>query len=168
MRISHSFFLAVFFSLFILTLGCDSDEPALPKSPLDPQILIAHNQYRALVGVAGLEWSADLAAKALALVDGSACDLTFNTEGLGQNVSRPPDSFTAEEIVDMWANSIQFYDYDSDSCTALIGNCDSYTQIVWANSTFLGCAKASCFSIGRAVWVCLYDPPGNIPGERPY
>ena len=85
MRITHSFFLAVFFSLFILALGCDSDEPVIPKPVRDPEILILHNQWRALVGVAGLEWSEDLVEKARALLNSDSCVWLINTEGFGQN-----------------------------------------------------------------------------------
>ena len=169
MRITHIFFLPAVFSLFILALGCGSDEPVIPKPPGDPQMLIAHNQYRALVGVAGLEWSEDLAAKAIALLEASTCMITNNSEGLGQNSMLAQESFSMEEITDVWASNLEFYDYENDSCTTLTGNCDSYKQIVWANSKTLGCAKASCFNTnGFAIWVCLYDPLGNIPGERPY
>lgn len=159
-----------FAALFILELGCDSETPIVMQPPPDPEILIAHNKWRSVVGVADLEWSEDLANKAMALLNGSTCELFINTEGLGQNGSHSFGGLNAEEVIDIWASNIQFYDYDSDSCTALIGNCESYKQIVWANSTSLGCASATCFnnSTNTKMWVCLYDPPGNIPGERPY
>ena len=178
MRIAHSFFSTAFFSLFILALRCGSDEPVLPKSTADPQILIAHNQYRALVGVAGLEWSEDLAEKARALIKTDSCEWLQNTEGLGQNAARvvfaQGNETTPERIVELWAGTgIKYYIYDLDSCTIpRTGGrggheCDRYKQIVWANSKTLGCANLRCFP-NRKIWVCLYDPPGNIPGERPY
>ena len=117
MRITH-IFLAVLLSLFILVPGCGSDEPILPKPPMDSQMLIAHNQWRALVGVAELEWSKDLAEKALALIKTDSCETLMNTEGLGQNTLSLGSSVTQEFIVDAWAKiGSQYYIYDLDSCT---------------------------------------------------
>ena len=172
MRLAYIIFLIAFF-----ILGCDSDEPqAIPPSP-DPEILVAHNKWRSRVGVADLEWSEDLAKKAMALIDNNTCLWVNNTEGLGQNTTRittlmgdPP---TPQSVADSWASGFQHYIYDLDSCTfPLLGGleqmaCDSYKQVVWANSFFLGCASVRCFP-DRVGWVCLYDPPGNIPGEKPY
>ncbi len=165
MRLAYIIFLAF---LFILELGCDSDTPIVMQPPPDPEILIAHNKWRSRIGVADLEWSEDLAKKAMALLDGSTCVWTDNTEGLGQNSSTinfagaPP---TPESVIDVWALSFQDYIYEIDSCT--LSSCDFYKQIVWANSIALGCATATCILQGLVVWVCLYDPPGNIPGEKP-
>ena len=127
--------------------------------------------------MADLEWSEELAKKAMALVDGNTCEWIMNTEGLGQISTRisfagnPP---TPESVTDSWAGSgFRYYIYDLDSCTFPLtgvtpnGNCDRYKQIVWANTTFLGCVSVRCFP-DRELWTCLYDPPGNIPGERPY
>ncbi len=164
----------IIFSGAIFALGCESDTPIVQQPPSDPEILIAHNKWRSWVGVADLEWSEDLAKKAMALVDGSSCEWTINSEGLGQNFISSGTSATQEDLVDSWARGFQYYIYDLDSCTfPLLGGhpddfCNSYKQVVWGNSTFLGCASASCLDVGRSVWVCLYDPPGNIPGEKPY
>ncbi len=169
MRLAHMIFLI---SLFVL--GCDSDTPIVMQPPPDPQMLIAHNKWRSRVGVADLEWSEDLAKKAMALVDGNSCNITINSEGLGQNNVGSAAFDTPESIVDTWAGGFQYYIYDLDSCTfpplggTPVNYCDSYKQIIWANSTSLGCAVAQCILQERSVWVCLYDPPGNIPGEKPY
>ena len=164
MRLAYIIFLIALF-----TLGCDPDKPqVIPQTLPDPQILVAHNKWRSFVGVADLEWSDELAKKAMALLDNSTCLWIINTEGLGQNSTRGRDSQTPEEVIDFWANiGFQDYIYDIDSC---ISNelCDWYKQIVWANSTILGCASVTCLNTGQRGWVCLYNPPGNIPGEKPY
>lgn len=41
-----------------------------------------------------------------------------------------------------------------------------YTQIVWANTRYVGCGYSSC-DFGTLI-VCNYWPPGNIPGQYPY
>jgi pathogenesis-related protein 1 len=39
-----------------------------------------------------------------------------------------------------------------------------FTQVVWRQSTQLGCARSNCR--GMDIWVCEYNPPGNV--ERGY
>ena len=76
MRLAYIVLLA---SLLILELGCDSDTPIVMQPTPDPQILIAHNKWRSFVGVPDMEWSEDLAIKALTLLDGSTCNIANNT-----------------------------------------------------------------------------------------
>ncbi len=70
---------------------------------------------------------------------------------------------TAAEAVNGWAAEAPGYDIRTNACA---GVCGHYTQIVWASPRAVGCAVAS--NGYRQVWVCDYDPPGNIVGERPY
>lgn len=70
-------------------------------------------------------------------------------------------------VVSAWASEVVDYDLATNSCS---GVCGHYTQIVWANSTRLGCARPemSCPSWGTAIWVCNYAPGGNYGGQAPY
>jgi hypothetical protein len=75
-------------------------------------------------------------------------------------------------VVDAWFSEYPEYDYDSNSCT---GVCGHYTQIVWRNSTLVGCGSSACtsnspFSSGGTWYfvVCNYAPGGNYSGQRPY
>ncbi|CAJ0602187.1 unnamed protein product [Cylicocyclus nassatus] len=43
---------------------------------------------------------------------------------------------------------------------------ESYTQIAWANTKYIGCAIAKCSSSYTAI--CLYDPKGNIVDQVLY
>ena len=45
--------------------------------------------------------------------------------------------------------------------------CGHYTQIVWAATEDVGCGTSVCPSLGQ-VWVCNYQPAGNVEGQRPY
>ena len=47
--------------------------------------------------------------------------------------------------------------------------CGHYTQVVWRNTTKIGCAIYTCpgFQYGSTV-VCDYGPGGNIGGQSPY
>jgi len=66
--------------------------------------------------------------------------------------------------LDIWAGEAKDYDYASGRCS---GVCGHYTQVVWRDSTELGCGAATCEN-GMELWVCNYNPPGNYRGEKPY
>ncbi|MEP2023182.1 CAP domain-containing protein, partial [Reichenbachiella sp.] len=67
--------------------------------------------------------------------------------------------------VDSWGAEKQNYDYKKNKCeTGKI--CGHYTQIVWKNTTEIGCAKTLCD--GSVIWICNYNPPGNFVGQKPY
>ena len=69
-----------------------------------------------------------------------------------------------EGLANTWGEEIQFYDEASNECVG--GGCGHYTQIVWSNSTELGCGTVTCDGVD--IWVCQYNPAGNVSGERPY
>jgi pathogenesis-related protein 1 len=39
--------------------------------------------------------------------------------------------------------------------------------VVWKNTTEVGCAMAVCPDFIQ-VWVCSYNPPGNVSGQKPF
>jgi pathogenesis-related protein 1 len=130
-------------------------------------MLAAHNNNRKLVGSPPLAWSNRLAAFAQKWADylvqtgryEPPRDLRFG-ENLFEAVG-PPAS--VNQVVDAWAAERAAYDARNNRCA---GRCGHYTQIVWRDTKQLGCAVAR--KGRREVWVCDYDPPGNIIGERPY
>jgi len=71
--------------------------------------------------------------------------------------------YNPKDVVDSWGNEIENYNYEDNSCS---GVCGHYTQIVWATTKKVGCAKIKCD--GNDIWVCNYDPPGNWVGQKPY
>jgi hypothetical protein len=95
---------------------------------------------------------------------------------LGENIaaSSPGHWPSIAEVVQAWASEAADYDYASNSC-APGKACGHYTQIVWRDSTLLGCAYARCTTNSPFdgvptwdFWVCDYSPPGNWVGQRPY
>ena len=48
--------------------------------------------------------------------------------------------------------------------------CGHYTQVVWRNTTEIGCGVATCKegALTWDIWICNYAPPGNIAGQKPY
>jgi len=138
-------------------------------------ITSAHNVVRASVdaGLDPLTWDANVAAFAQEWADELAtrgCDLEHRprsgefAQRYGENIFwASGGSWTAQDVVESWASEAADYDYDSNTCSNICGH---YTQIVWRDTSRLGCGRATCGS--QEVWVCNYDPPGNVLGERPY
>src|SRR5919109_4021378 len=73
-------------------------------------------------------------------------------------------SITPQKVVDKWGSEKQNYNYRKNSCS---GVCGHYTQVVWKNSVEVGCGMAICDNKSQ-VWVCNYNPPGNVEDEIPY
>ena len=86
-------------------------------------------------------------------------------------------------VVGLWASEWSAYDYASNTCTPppppAPQTCGHYTQLVWRGTVNIGCALVTCstgWPFGGTppadprwdFWVCDYDPPGNIVGQRPY
>uniref|UniRef100_J3L045 SCP domain-containing protein n=1 Tax=Oryza brachyantha TaxID=4533 RepID=J3L045_ORYBR len=67
----------------------------------------------------------------------------------------------AAEAVRGWVEEKKDYSYASNSCAA--GKvCGHYTQVVWRDSTSVGCVRVQC-EAGRGVFIiCNYEPRGNI------
>ncbi|MFL6415305.1 MAG: CAP domain-containing protein [Bryobacteraceae bacterium] len=130
-------------------------------------MLAAHNVYRRQIGTPPLEWSTRLAATAQSwaneLVQTAVLkhrsDLQVG-ENLFEAVGRPAD---VRQVVDSWAAERSAYHPETNSCS---GRCGHYTQIIWRDTKRVGCGVAR--EGRREIWVCNYDPPGNIIGERPY
>ena len=68
---------------------------------------------------------------------------------VGENVFGASSGATPAETVELWASELADYDYDSNSC-AQGSMCGHYTQIVWADSTLLGCGINECASLQLA------------------
>lgn len=161
------------------------DEPQDP--PDDDQhddsrldgIVAAHNLARSQVSptpqapLGALAWSD--AAASVAREWAANCEFGHNSNrgNLGENIfaSTAGAPRSADYVVESWASEASDYDYDSNSCS---GVCGHYTQVVWRNTTAVGCAVQVCsqnspFGGGSwELWVCNYAPPGNYNGQRPY
>lgn len=139
-------------------------------------LLDAHNTARENLGLQTLLWSDDLEFKAQSWADDLAtrgCELEHSNTRFGENIYY---SWTTGDLVlnpqkstDRWVSEADYYDYSSNTC-ADGKDCGHYTQMVWADTTSLGCGVSTCSIDGKntQMWVCQYDPAGNVAGDKPY
>lgn len=140
---------------------------ASAQPTMETDMLAAHNAVRARLKLHPLIWSGKLAGHAQEWADHLLAEDQFahrSKPRYGENLfSIAGIPASPARVVDAWASESQDYDYHSNKCRKLCGH---YTQLVWRETTKVGCAVAR--SPRREVWVCNYDPPGNYVGERPY
>ncbi|MGH8584338.1 MAG: pathogenesis-related family 1 protein, partial [Gammaproteobacteria bacterium] len=133
-------------------------------------LLAGHNAARAAVGVPPLRWSDALARYAgdrAAQLGREGCSMRHRMQGrYGENLAWSSGrSLSPGAVVGLWVS--ERFDYDPRANRCRHGKrCGHYSQVVWRTSAWLGCAVARCAR--SEVWVCIYDPPGNYVGERPY
>ena len=147
-------------------------DPSLAVGETGPAVgaTAAHNEWRVRVGVPRVRWNAELAAGAQAYADTcpsdhSTYDYRANTGGFSQvgeclwggtNVLEGVAAFVAER---------EDYDFGTVITNTNYLTFGHYTQVVWEETTDIGCAVGSC---GTYPTVCWYGATGNYTGETPY
>lgn len=156
----------IFAVLLLANHSAMAQEPANMKG-----ITERHNFWRAKLGIAPLTWSNELAQYAQKWADKLAaqgCDLVHSGGKYGENIYWYSDKVdNPKQAVDAWASEQKFYDHDRQVCRGSWDKCGHYTQLIWENTTQVGCAKATCEN-GAEIWVCSYNPPGNWQGQKAY
>ncbi len=177
-------------------------QPA-PTSPVSPpgaggagdrvpahwaEMLAAHNEKRKLHCVAPLTWSAKLAADAQAYalrcelgVHGSSGENLATAVMVSNGVAKLPAKTHRQVFQDSWYSEIKDYEFNIPRYNQP-GINGHFTQILWKDSTQLGCGIATCkmtvnmtSSEGRTQkethdgtqWVCRYAPAGNMNVGNP-
>jgi pathogenesis-related protein 1 len=119
-------------------------------------------------------YSSSVAATAQGWADQCMFMHNPNRGNLGENIyasTADPSATTPPDAVTLWAAEAQYYDYASNACSAPTppGTCGHYTQVVWRDTTALGCGIRACTMnspfAGFVTWtfvVCDYQPPGNV------
>lgn len=163
-----------------------SGKPA--KQSLDSNDMLSQlNSHRKALGLPALRWSNSLTEYAnewaSRLASTQNCNLMHRPQSgnskqiFGENLfyasairwnsgKTQAQQMTPKAVVDGWVSEKANYNYASNRC-APGKMCGHYTQVVWKNSTEVGCAKAYCSNKSQ-VWVCNFNPPGNYEGQRPY
>lgn len=131
------------------------------------ELVAAHNAARVKVGSPPLAWSDQLAEVAQHWADHLMAAHAFAPQAghqHGENLFLIAGGTVAPtEVVRTWLAEERDYDHNTNSCT---GVCGHYTQVVWRATRAVGCGTA--FDGYRQIWVCEYEPPGNVTGMRPY
>jgi pathogenesis-related protein 1 len=168
----------------------DGPTPDVPGGVGEPPelmgITLYHNQVRAMVQTATplppLQWDPNLASYAAAWV--AMCRDVDPPIGLvdhdpnrtnvagysyiGENIYASSGTATPDQAVQLWAAEKANYDYATNTCAA--GQvCGHYTQVVWRDTLFVGCALHNCNGLTYpSTIVCDYGPGGNFGGQLPY
>jgi hypothetical protein len=141
-------------------------------------ILAAHNRYRAEVNVTPLNWSENLSAQAQKCTDYNAANFLplgqqkhCRTPGFGQNIAMSTSNLHLKlnQMVDAWGNEKRNFlngEYPSVSATGSPDAVSHYTQMIWQNTSEVGCGEAN--ASGYDILVCDYSPQGNINGTVVY
>ena len=168
----------------------EAQTPATITSQERDAVLAAHNNARQndVPGNTGgplraLEWDDGLAAASHTYAETIAKTQCGNgdhdvTRGdVGENLfsagtsdpQAPPRS--GADAVASWVAEKADYSYASNICKAG-AQCGHYTQIVWRDTTKVGCGRATCTAndMVHTHWVCRYSPAGNVNVDttKPY
>lgn len=157
--------------------------PAVADAASFARLVDGHNRVRARVRpparppLPNLTWSAEIAAAARDWAEGCRFRHSGQRGKLGENLfamsGNEPDAAVLAAAVRSWAAESADYDSARDACRS--GKvCGHYTQMVWRDTRWIGCALARCergSPFGTGSWslvVCNYAPPGNYRGRKPY
>ena len=170
-----------------ITVHVPSSDSVLNKEQLVSGALDAHNSVREKHGLKPLIWSEKLAQHSQEWSDhlgsGKSCRM-FHRPGkheFGENlfiasprvwndnqeeIFRARSKVTIRDVVKEWAEEEKWYDYQSNTCQEG-KQCGHYTQVVWRDTTEVGCAVTFCPDKSQN-WVCSYNPKGNKKDKKPY
>lgn len=139
-------------------------------------LLREQNQARADVGVAPLRWNEALAGAAKdwanelarrGRIEHASAEVRGNQ---GENLwTGTAGRFGAEQMIEAFVSEKRYFRNDpmpDISTTGRWQDVGHYSQIVWRNTTDVGCAITR--GGGNDYLVCRYSPSGNVIGQRAY
>ncbi|KAM9909118.1 hypothetical protein OXX69_005730 [Metschnikowia pulcherrima] len=124
-------------------------------------ILDSHNTYRAQHGVGALSWAEGPYSYAKNNADNYDCSgiLTHTHGQYGENLAAGFPSGPA--AVTAWYVEGETFDFSA------YNEYNHFTQLVWKDTTKVGCAYKDCSAEGWQLYVvCEYDPVGNVIGQE--
>lgn len=172
----------------MLSLGAIATHLAIAQTSMDLNTLRSialsqHNSYRNTHHSPNMSLNSSLNSTAQNWAQYLAANAIFEhssrsqRNNAGENLyvyyttgSAPAADTLAEEAVTSWYNEVSDYNYSNPGFASATGH---FTQVVWKNSTELGCgaAEGTATLQGRnfnAFYVvCHYNPAGNVTGDFP-
>lgn len=143
------------------------------QDPAITEILAAHNKYRTELNIPPLKWSDKLAKNAKVWADRLASEgRMYHSSGTGEGENLwmgTSGYYSYTQMVDGWGSEKRYY---KDGIFPDVSNSGSwydvghYTQLIWRNTTEVGCAKST--GRGNDILVCRYSPPGNYLRQKVY
>jgi len=175
MAVSYKPYLVSAALLFALAglAGAAAPQPLTAKlSAFSQRLLDAHNRERQRLGIAGLVWSEQLAADAAvwsaSLARRHAFEHSRNTRGSGENLwMGTAGAYSPEAMIGGFIEEARnfrpgrFPDVSRTGNWADVGH---YSQLIWAGTRQVGCARAK--GGGEEYLVCRYWPAGNVIGQQ--
>ena len=124
----------------------------------------AHNRMRAKHCAQAVSWSPKLAEAAQRWANSlrdQGCKFGHSGGRYGENLAAgTAGTLDGSSVTAMWYDEIKDYSFGNGGFSMNTGH---FTQVVWRDSRSIGCGKATCR--GMDIYVCNYDPPGNVEGE---
>ncbi|KAK0363254.1 hypothetical protein LTR59_014180 [Friedmanniomyces endolithicus] len=153
-----------------------------PSTAYSDIALLHHNIHRYNNSSPDLTWSPSLASTAAKIAAGCwyAHNQTVDGGGYGQNIAAGVDAANISAIItDLFYNGeVGWFDNLYGQAQPDMTNFEHwghFSQIVWGNTTSVGCATQYCNGPGGLggvgsdippyFTVCNYDPPGNYANE---
>lgn len=162
--------IGLFIGLWIVGGGCISVKQKANPIIDQEALLERHNHYRSELGVAPLQWSDELAEYAQNWANklAKSCDMYHSKGKFGENIYWTSGTATPAEVVDFWATEEQYFNHRNPVYKSGKGRkYGHYSQMIWRNTTHMGGAMQKC-KHGGEIWVCNYNPHGNVIGEKAY
>ncbi|MCS6794357.1 MAG: CAP domain-containing protein [Raineya sp.] len=130
-----------------------------------------HNYWRRELGLPPLKWSNQLAKVAQKWADElkkKGCKMEHSTNKYGENIYwyKGSKRSTPQKAVDAWAKEKENFNFETLQCNGHWTKCGHYTQLIWEDTKKVGCGVAYCGD--EEIWVCNYEPAGNIVGQKPF
>lgn len=139
------------------------------------RLLASHNQERAALGLEPLRWNAQLARTADTWATHLARTGRFEhapagpRDRFGENIwGGTPGRFAPEQMVGLWLDEKRYFKpgvFPANSTSGDASDVGHYTQVIWRETTEVGCALARGTS--EDILVCRYAEPGNVRGQSP-
>ncbi|XP_058711663.1 peptidase inhibitor 16-like isoform X2 [Poecile atricapillus] len=139
-------------------------------------ILDEHNRYRSQVSPpakAMMKMTWDKKLEIIAQNHAQKCIWGQNGGPGRENLFAMAPSLDVKLAVEEWNGEKKFYNLTTSTCVPG-QKCDSYTQVVRAGTTRIGCGNSYCKKIegskkeNAQLLVCSYYPPSTSKDKKPY